>query len=156
LIDRTGEMPPLLPPPPQPEQQVGDLLDLVGGMITVGLIAPVYEGGRARVPLQWARVPAEMIADMRQSPLWPTLEATAHTLVYDSRITGSMPPDRLSALSTPTLVLGSEGSTGQLRNRVQGIAEALPNASARFLPDTWHGVSAEHLAPALAESFTGR
>ena len=69
-------------------------------------------------------MPAEMIADLRQSPLWPALEATAHTLVYDSVITGSIPPDRLSALSTPTLVLGSEGSTRQLRNWVQGIAEA--------------------------------
>ena len=67
-----------------------------------------------------------------------------------------MPPDRLFAIGTPTLVLDSKGSTGQLRNWVQGIAEALPNASARFLPGTWHGVSAEHLAPALAEFFTGR
>ena len=48
-------MPPLLPPPLQPEQQVGDLLDLVGGMITVGLIALVYEDGSGPVPLRWAR-----------------------------------------------------------------------------------------------------
>jgi hypothetical protein len=30
----------------------------------------------------------------------------------------------------------------------------LPNTTARFLPGTWHGVSAEHLAPALTEFFT--
>jgi hypothetical protein len=55
LIDRIGEMPPLLSPPLQPEQQVGDLLDLVGDMITVGLIALVYEGSSGPVPLRWAR-----------------------------------------------------------------------------------------------------
>lgn len=119
----------------------------------------VVTGRRGEAYEHWLKgigVPAEMIAGMRQSPLWPALEATAHTLVYDSLITGSMPPERLSAISTPTLVLGSDGSTSQLRNWVQGIAEALPNASARFLPGTWHGVSAEHLAPALAEFFTGQ
>jgi hypothetical protein len=97
-----------------------------------------------------------MIAGMRQSPLWPALEATAHTLIYDSLITGSMPPDRLAAISTPTLLIASEGSTDQLRNWALGVAEALPNASARFLPGTWHGVSAEQLAPALTEFFISR
>src|SRR6266568_3649664 len=84
------------------------------------------------------------------------LVATAHTLVYDSLIPGTMPPDRLAAITTPALVAGSKGSPGQLRNWAQRVAEALPDASARFLPGTWHGVSAEHLAPALAEFFTGR
>jgi hypothetical protein len=97
-----------------------------------------------------------MIAGMRESPLWPALEATAHTLIYDSLITGSMPPGRLAAISTPALVVASEGSGDPLRNWARGVAEALPNASARFLPGTWHGVSAEHLAPALTEFFIGR
>jgi len=38
---------PLLPPPLQPEQQVGDLLDLVGSMITVGLSLLFNLGVRA-------------------------------------------------------------------------------------------------------------
>jgi hypothetical protein len=52
-------------------------------------------------------VPAEMIAQMRDGPLWPALEATAHTLVYESFIPGSIPPDRLAAISTPALVVAS-------------------------------------------------
>src|SRR5437660_6090305 len=84
-------------------------------------------------------VPAEMIAGMRESPLWPALEATAHTLIYDSLIPGSLPPDRLAAISTPALVVGSEGSGDQLRDWARGATEALPHASARFLPRTWHG-----------------
>lgn len=75
-------------------------------------------------------VPAEMIAGMREGPLWPALEAAAHTLVYESFIPGSLPPERLAAIRTPTLVLGSEGSDDRLRTWVQGVAEALPNAAA--------------------------
>ncbi len=101
-------------------------------------------------------VPAEMIAGMRESPLWPALEATAHTLIYDSLIPGSLPPDRLAAISTPALVVASEGSDDRLRNWAQGVAEALPDASARFLPGTWHGVDAVHLAPALTQFFISR
>ncbi len=119
----------------------------------------VITGRRGEAYEHWLRgigVPAEMIAEMRESPIWPALEATAHTLIYDSLIPGSIPPDRLAAISAPTLVLGSEGSGDPLRKWARGVAEALPNASTRFLPGTWHGVSAEHLAPALTEFFTGR
>ena len=119
----------------------------------------VITGRRGEAYEHWLRgigLPAEMIDGMRNSPLWPALEATAHTLIYDSLIPGSMPPDRLAAITTPALVVGSEGSPDQLRNWVQGVAEALPDASARFLPGTWHGVSPEHLAPALTEFYTGR
>jgi hypothetical protein len=68
---------------------------------------------------------------------------------------GSMPPGRLAAITTPALVTASQSSTNQLRHWARGVAEALPNASARFLPGTWHGVPTEHLAPALTEFFTG-
>jgi pimeloyl-ACP methyl ester carboxylesterase len=107
----------------------------------------IITGRRGEAYERWLKgigLPAEMIAQIREGPLWPALEATAHTLVYESFI------------PTPALVVGSKGSPDQLRNWVRGVAEALPDASARFLPGTWHGVSAEHLAPALAEFFTGR
>ena len=119
----------------------------------------IITGRRGDAYEHWMRgigVPDELIAQMRQGPLWPALEATAHTLIYDSLIPGSMPPDRLTAIRTPALVLASEGSNEQLRSWAQGIAEALPNSSARLLPGIWHGVSAEHLAPALTNFFTGR
>jgi pimeloyl-ACP methyl ester carboxylesterase len=119
----------------------------------------IITGHRGDAYERWMRgigVPAEMIAQMRQGPLWPALKATAHTLIYDSLIPGSMPPDRLAAIRTPALVLASEGSNEQLRSWARGVAEALPDSSARLLPGIWHGVSAEHLAPALTGFFTGR
>lgn len=119
----------------------------------------IVTGRRGEAYERWLRgigVPDEMIAQMREGPLWPALEATAHTLVYESFIPGTMPPARLAAITTPALVVASESSGDQLRNWARGVAQALPDASARFLPGIWHGVSAEHLAPALAEFFTGR
>ncbi len=96
----------------------------------------IITGRRGQAYERWLNgigVPAEMIAGMRESP-----------------------PDRLAAISTPALVVASEGSDDRLRNWAQGVAEALPNASARLLPGTWHGVDAEHLAPALTEFFISR
>ncbi len=133
--------------PPSPSGISGE----VAKLIITGQRGEAYEHW-----LNGIGVPAEMITGMREGPLWPALEASAHTLIYDSLIPGSMPPDRLAAISTPALVLGSEGSDARLRNWAQGVAEALPGAAARFLPGTWHGVPAEHLAPALTEFFTGR
>src|SRR3984893_18215560 len=36
-----------------------------------------------------AGMPAEFVADMRQSPFWPALEEVAHTIAYDGRIMGT-------------------------------------------------------------------
>jgi pimeloyl-ACP methyl ester carboxylesterase len=131
--------------PPPPSGMAGE----VAKLIITGRRGEAYE--------RWMNgigVPAEMVAGMREGPLWPALEATAHTLIYDSLIPGSMSPDRLAAISTPALVVGSESSTGQLRDWAEGVASALPGGSARFLPGTWHGVSADQLAPVLTEFFT--
>lgn len=133
--------------PPPPSGISGE----VAKLIVTGRRGEAYE--------RWLKgigVPAEMITEMREGPLWPALEATAHTLVYESLIPGSLPPDRLAAIRTPTLVLASEGSDERLRSWARGVAEALPDAAARFLPGTWHGISADQLAPALTEFFTAR
>jgi pimeloyl-ACP methyl ester carboxylesterase len=84
--------------PPPPSGISGE----VARLIITGRRGDAYE--------HWMRgigVPAEMIAQMRDGPLWPALEATAHTLVYESFIPGSIPPDRLAAISTPALVVAS-------------------------------------------------
>ena len=101
-------------------------------------------------------VPAEMVAGMRGAPFWPALEAIAHTLVYDLAITASLPASRLSAITTPTLVIDSENSDGGLRTSAQVVSDALPNAWHRSLKGEWHGVPPEDLAPVLAEFFNSR
>jgi hypothetical protein len=64
-----------------------------------------------------------------------------------------MPPGRLAAITTPAQVVASDGSAERLRTWARAVAEALPSATARVLPGTWHGVPAGHLAPALMEFF---
>jgi pimeloyl-ACP methyl ester carboxylesterase len=73
-------------------------------------------------------VPEEMIAGLRQAPFWPALEELAHTLVYDTVITTSLPATRLPAITTPTLVLASAGSDERLLGWARAVADALPNA----------------------------
>lgn len=68
-------------------------------------------------------MPAEAIVPMRQTPFWPTLEAAAHTLVYDGTITGDMmsghplPKGKWDSVTVPTLVMDG------------GAQEAVINAS---------------------------
>jgi hypothetical protein len=94
-----------------------------------------------------------MLAGMREAPFWPALEALAPTLVYDLIITRSLPAVRLPALTTPTLVIASQGSDDRLRDWAKGLAAALPNATLRMPEGEWHGIPAEELAPLLAEFF---
>jgi pimeloyl-ACP methyl ester carboxylesterase len=99
-------------------------------------------------------VPEEMLAGMRDAPFWPALEHAAHTLVYDTTITSSLPLAGLSAIATPVLVLASGGSDERLSAWGHWLRDALPNASLRTLEGEWHGVAPDVLAPVLTEFFT--
>jgi hypothetical protein len=95
-----------------------------------------------------------MLVGMRDAPFWPTLEQAAHTLVYDTKITSSLPLDRVSAIITPVLVLASRGSDERLPTWGRWLRDTLPDASLRTLEGEWHGVAPEVLAPELTEFFT--
>lgn len=94
-------------------------------------------------------VPAEVVAGMRQEPSWSELEAVAHTLPYDLTISAETSLDLVRKVTVPTLVIDSEGSSGDLPAWASAVADALPDARHRSLPGRWHGVSAETLAPVL-------
>jgi pimeloyl-ACP methyl ester carboxylesterase len=106
-------------------------------------------------------VPAEFIAQMRNSPMWPAVEAVAHTISYDGAIMGDTmrgspaPLARFAAVKTPTLVMdGGESPTYQ-HNAVQALLDILPNAQRRTLAGQDHGAAPEVLAPVLVEFFQG-
>lgn len=101
-------------------------------------------------------LPAEFVAQMRQSPFWSAQEALAHTLVYEADVMGdySFPADRVRSVAVPTLVLDG-GTTPWITNSADAVAKALPNAQRRTLEGQTHDVAAEALAPALQEFFTG-
>jgi pimeloyl-ACP methyl ester carboxylesterase len=103
-------------------------------------------------------IPAEFVAPMRSTPMWPGMEAVAHTLAYDGALVRgfTLPGDRLATVTTPTLVLDG-GQTPWMSHGAQALTAALPDARHRRLAGQPHNVAADAVAPALAEFFaTGR
>jgi pimeloyl-ACP methyl ester carboxylesterase len=92
-------------------------------------------------------VPDEYLVGMRDAPFWPSLEALAHTLAYDTRVTASMTADVVARITTPALVVNSEATDERLLGWGRDLATRLPNATHRTLPGEWHGVAPEVLAP---------
>jgi len=104
-------------------------------------------------------VPAEMVAQMRQSPMWPQIEAVAHTIPYDGTIMGdtmSGNPSTIrkwASVTVPTLVMVGGASPAFFHNGTQTLVDILPNARHRLFPGQDHGVADEVLVPALVEFF---
>jgi pimeloyl-ACP methyl ester carboxylesterase len=99
--------------------------------------------------------PAEAIAGMRQTPIWPLFEVVAPTLAYDNAImgNGSVPTEWLASVTVPTQVIDGGASPAFLHNAAQALAHALPNAKLRTLEGQTHDVAPEALAPVLVEFF---
>ncbi len=57
-------------------------------------------------------LPPEVVAQIRQSPMWPALEAIAQSTVYDATITTELatPTPAMAAVRVPTLVLTGAGT----------------------------------------------
>lgn len=98
-------------------------------------------------------VPDEFVAQLRENPAWPGLEALAPTLLYDVAVTASMTSDLLTAVKQPALVLNSDGSDAYLRGAARDVAARLPAGEHREVPGDWHGVDAAALAALLADWF---
>jgi pimeloyl-ACP methyl ester carboxylesterase len=104
-------------------------------------------------------MPPEMVAGMRESPMWPQMEAVAHTISYDGRfMAGTMsgkelPADRWATVTAPVLVVDGGASPPWLHNAAQALTDLLPNARRRTLEGQTHAVEASVLAPALTEFF---
>lgn len=111
--------------------------------------------------------PAELMAQMRQSPMWPGLEALAHTIAYDGAIMGNTmrgdptPLRKWASVTVPTLVMdgtvffGDEEKHRFLRHGADALATILPNAQRRTLEGQDHGAADEVLVPALKAFFLG-
>ncbi len=106
-------------------------------------------------------VPAEMVAQMRSSPMWPQLEAVAHTIPYDGTIMGDTMrgnPSTLkkwAAVTVPTLVMVGGASPTFFHTGTQTLVDTLPDAQYRTLEGQNHGPADDVLAPALQAFFLG-
>lgn len=111
--------------------------------------------------------PPEMLAQMRQSPLWPRMEADAQSFVYDATIVGDTERGDPSALkkwestTVPTLVMDGTVFLGRpephafMRHGADELARVLPNAQRRTLEGQDHGPADDVLVPVLREFYLG-
>ncbi len=89
-------------------------------------------------------VPEEMLAQMRNDPMWPSLEAVAHTLPYDGEIMGDtmsgrpLPPHRWDSVTAPALVMAGGASPAWMQHAAQALADALPRCKYRTLEGRDH------------------
>lgn len=123
------------------------------------LIAAGQRGDAIALFMRFVGVPDEMLAGMRQSPMWPTLEAVAPTLRYDAAALGAdrtVPTARAAALTIPTLIMDGGASLEMMpfmRASAEALAQAIPHAQHQVLPGQQHDVDPKVLAPALIAFF---
>ncbi len=104
-------------------------------------------------------VPTEALAQMRQAPMWPTMEALAHTLAYDGAIMeGNMAgrpfaPGQWAAVTISTLVMDGGDSPLWMHHEAQAVADILPNARRLTLEGQTHAIDPNLLAPVLVKFF---
>jgi len=104
-------------------------------------------------------VPPEALAQMKQAPMWPAMEAMAHTLAYDGAIMeGNMvgkpfSPGQWAAVTIPTLVMDGGDSPLWMHHAAQAVADVLPNARRLTLDGQTHAVDPNLLVPVLVNFF---
>ena len=99
------------------------------------------------------RIPPPVVAQMRESPFRPHLEAIAHTLVYDATIVGdlSLPTELIASIATPALVLCGTGTSPFMRVAAAAVADALPAGRLSEPQSQGHGINPHATAPVVAE-----
>ncbi len=104
-------------------------------------------------------VPAETIAQMKQSPMWAGMEKVAHTLAYDNIVMGDnmaghpLQARQWASATMPTLVMDGGASPAWAHSAAQALTDALPNAQRRTLAGQSHGADPALLAPILIDFF---
>jgi pimeloyl-ACP methyl ester carboxylesterase len=104
-------------------------------------------------------MPADMVAGMRTQPFWPSVEAVAHTLVYDATIMegtmrgGPLPVDRWKAVTIPTLIIYGGAGPAWSRNAAEVLIKLLPYAERQTLEGQFHELTPGVLTPVLEKFF---
>jgi pimeloyl-ACP methyl ester carboxylesterase len=96
------------------------------------------------------------VAGARSSPMWPGLEAIAHTLAYDAACLGDgqPPTPRLATVTQPTLV-ATGGGDDFFEQAADAIAASTPHAERQILEGQSHVADPKAVAQVL-ERFFGR
>lgn len=138
--------------PPLPEDYVEHLNELV----SAGRRGDAVEYFMTKA----VGMPPEFVAPMRDMPMWPNMEAVAHTLAYDGAIVRDdlrgrpLSAERVASVTMPALVIDG-GTTPWVSNGARALADALPDGRHRTLQGQQHNVDPRAIAPVLEEFFAG-
>jgi pimeloyl-ACP methyl ester carboxylesterase len=103
-------------------------------------------------------LPAEVVAGIRESPMFPALEAIAQSTVYDATITAAYaePGPALLAAEVPALVMNGAATWPRLADAARALAEALPEGRHQEIPGgADHGIPTEETAAAVRRFLSG-
>jgi pimeloyl-ACP methyl ester carboxylesterase len=123
------------------------------------LIASGRRGDAVALFMKFVGAPDDMVNGMRQTPVWPTFESVAPTLLYDAAELGTdrtAPTERATSVTARTLILDGGASYEVMpfmRATALALAEAIPGAQHRILEGQRHDVDSKVLAPVLVEFF---
>jgi pimeloyl-ACP methyl ester carboxylesterase len=96
-------------------------------------------------------LPEPVVAQLRNAPFRPALEAIAHTLAYDAAVIGdrSLPAAMLGTITIPALVITGEQSPPFLTGAAKAAAAALPAGQLAVLPGQTHDINPGATAPVI-------
>jgi pimeloyl-ACP methyl ester carboxylesterase len=106
-------------------------------------------------------MPAAAVAQMKDSPAWPGLEAVVHTAAYDAEIMADqergdpLPAAWATQVTIPALIMDGENSPAWMHRSMDALADLLPDTRRHTFPGADHGVAPEALAPVLRDFCTG-
>jgi pimeloyl-ACP methyl ester carboxylesterase len=142
--------PPFMVDPGAPRRQ-REYVEQLTGFLDAG-----QRGEAMALFMRTVGLPEEMIAGMRNAPMWAGMEAVAPTLAYDAEVMGdSTVPEVVASVTAPTLVLDGSETGAWAANSSRALIAALPNARQQTLQGQTHAVSWEVLAPVLREFVAG-
>lgn len=121
------------------------------------LLAEGRRGDAAALAMAAFGAPVEVVAGMRQLPIWAAFESVAPTLAYDNAVMGDgfVPAERLAGVLSPVLVVDGGDSPAFMGKAADAAAAALPEGRRLTLPGQTHRFESEALAPELVEFFGG-
>jgi pimeloyl-ACP methyl ester carboxylesterase len=121
-------------------------------------LAELISAGRAgdavaTFQIEGIGTPADMVDQMRNSPLWPSLEAIAQTVVYDATIcVDPGPSEAVRAIEQPIAVLAGTETFPNLIAAAHYAADMITNATFVEVPGgPFHQLDATTTAVALRE-----
>jgi pimeloyl-ACP methyl ester carboxylesterase len=129
------------------------------------LLAEGRRGAALELFMRTAGSSEQDIAGARSSPMWPGLEALAHTLAYDAACMGNghPPTERFATITRPTLVLRGGAGPGPhqpdlapdfFEQAAATLAATIPGARRQVIEGQGHMADPKAVAPVLRRFFS--